>query len=104
MRQKLFVQAVTLLGGTSLKDVQTPFAQGSIGIVTMGAGIDLETRLEIVRHIFIVSNSTTVHVKDFGSGPLGMLPVCRHDRRRVADLSDIAQQAVAVTSGAGISS
>ncbi len=40
----------------------------------MGADIDLETRLEIVKHMFIVDNSTTVHMKDFGSGPSGMVP------------------------------
>jgi len=30
--------------------------------VIVGAGIDLETRLQIVRHIFESSDSTTVHL------------------------------------------
>lgn len=74
VRRELSVQDVTLLGGTSLDDVRTAFAERSVDVVIMGAGIDLETRLEIVRRIFAVSNSTTVHMKDFDSGPSGMLP------------------------------
>jgi hypothetical protein len=31
--------------------------------VIMGAGMDLETRLQIVNHIFEASDSTTVHLK-----------------------------------------
>ena len=74
VRRELSSQDVTLLGGTSLDDVRTAFAGRSVDVVIMGAGIDLETRLEVVRHIFTVSNSTTVHMKDFDSGPSGMLP------------------------------
>ena len=40
-------------------------------MVIVGAGIDLEARLETVRHIFTVSNSTTMHMKGFDSGPQG---------------------------------
>jgi hypothetical protein len=41
----------------------------------MGAGLDLEARLEIVREIFLASDKTTVHLKDFTSGPDGFLPL-----------------------------
>lgn len=34
----------------------------------------MEVRLEIVKYIFTVSTSTTVHMKDRNSGPQGMLP------------------------------
>jgi hypothetical protein len=40
----------------------------------MGAGIDLNVRLDIIRYIFETSQSTTVHMKDWESGPKGMLP------------------------------
>ncbi len=43
-------------------------------LATMGAGLDLEIRIQIVTHIFTVSNSTTVHMKDRDSGQPGMLP------------------------------
>jgi hypothetical protein len=46
-------------------------------ILLMGAGIDLETRLEIVREIFLLSETTTVHMKDVASGPEGFLPFVR---------------------------
>ncbi len=69
--RELSVQDVTLLGGTSLDDARTACADRSADVVIMGAGIDLEARLETVRHIFTVSNSTTMHMKDFDSGPQG---------------------------------
>jgi hypothetical protein len=36
-----------------------------------------EARLEIVREIFLASDKTTVHLKDFASGPDGFLPFVR---------------------------
>ncbi len=63
-----------LLGGTSLNDVRDALPQGPVDIIIMGAGIDLDTRLQIVKHAFTASNSTTAHMKDFDSGPAGMLP------------------------------
>ncbi|MFQ5400768.1 MAG: hypothetical protein ACE5E7_14375, partial [Anaerolineae bacterium] len=50
------------------------FDEHPIDTVIMGAGIDLDTRLQIVQHIFTVSKATTVHMKDWNSGPQGMLP------------------------------
>jgi hypothetical protein len=43
-------------------------------IAEMGAGIKLEKRLEIVKYVFTVSNTTTVHVKDWETGPEGFVP------------------------------
>ena len=66
-----------ILGGTCIDDVRAAFADdaaGSIDHVFMGAGIDLELRLEIVREIFQQSSTTTVHLKDASSGPKGVLP------------------------------
>ena len=39
-------------------------ARGTVDHVIMGAGIDLETRLAIVREVFEHSDHTTVHLKD----------------------------------------
>jgi hypothetical protein len=50
-----------------------------------GAGLDLETRLEIVREIFLTSDKTTVHMKDFASGPDGFLPFVRSVLTGLAD-------------------
>ncbi|MGB0369272.1 MAG: hypothetical protein ACPGU4_03830 [Flavobacteriales bacterium] len=65
---------VELFGGTSLDDVQNVFAQNQIDVVIMGAGLDLELRLAVVKFVFENSKSTTLHMKDWNSGPAGMLP------------------------------
>ena len=65
---------ITLFVGTSLQDVKDSFNQQNIDIVIMGAGIDIDVRLDIIRYIFETSKSTTVHMKDWDSGPAGMLP------------------------------
>src|SRR5215217_6120262 len=70
----LAVQDVTLFSATTLDDVRKVLDEHSIEMVIMGASIDLDTRLQIVRHIFEASNSTSVHMKDWDSGPQGFLP------------------------------
>ena len=74
VRKSLAVQDVTLFSGTTLDDVRQAFDKHLIDMVILGAGLNLEVRLQIVKHIFTVSNSTTVHMKDWDSGPQGMLP------------------------------
>lgn len=63
-----------LFGGTQLADVEAILAAEPVDTVIMGAGIDLEIRLAIVEHIFRTSTATTVHMKDWDSGPAGMFP------------------------------
>lgn len=65
---------VEVLTGTSVEDVSAAFADHEVDTVIMGAGIDIETRLEIVRHTFEASETTTVHMKDRASGRNGMMP------------------------------
>jgi hypothetical protein len=67
---------IKLFSGTNLEEVKTAFKQNDnqIDIVIMGAGIDIDSRLNIIEYIFEVSKSTTVHMKDWDSGPAGMLP------------------------------
>ena len=64
---------VDVLTGTSVEDVSAAFRDHEIDAVIMGAGIDLETRLEIVRHTFEASETTTVHMKDRASGRSSMM-------------------------------
>ena len=66
-----------LLEGTSIEDARSAFAQAKIDHVVMGAGIDLEDRLQIIREIFQASDTTTVHMKDRASGPDSFLPFIR---------------------------
>lgn len=74
VEESLGVRNSTLFSGTSLVDVRRVFDEHEIDTVIMGAGIDLPTRLEIVEYIFTTSDSTTVHMKDRASGPVGMFP------------------------------
>src|SRR5215208_397159 len=63
VRKGLAVQDVTLFSASTLDDVRKVLDDHSIDMVIMGAGIDLDTRVQIVRHIFEASNSITVHLK-----------------------------------------
>ena len=74
-KSKIDMPELIILGGTCLEDVRKAFANNArIDHVFSGAGIDLDARLEIVREIFTLSETTTVHLKDGGSGPQGFLP------------------------------
>ena len=72
----VIAQNINLFSGTNLEEVKNVFNQNNnqIEMVIMGAGIDLDSRLKIIEHIFTVSKSSTVHMKDWNSGPAGMLP------------------------------
>ena len=67
---------INLFSGTNLEEVKNVFIQNDnrIEIVIMGAGIDIDSRLNIIEYIFSISKDTTVHMKDWNSGPTGMLP------------------------------
>lgn len=76
---------IKLFAGTGIEDVRSAFAQADIDHVILGAGIELETRLQIVREIFQLSDTTTVHMKDRATGPQGFLPFVRSVLRGLKD-------------------
>jgi hypothetical protein len=76
---------IELFGGTGIEDVRSAFAQADIDHVILGAGIELETRLQIVREIFQLSDTATVHMKDRATGPQGFLPFIRAVLRGLKD-------------------
>jgi hypothetical protein len=84
-QQQLRMPDVRLVVATGLGEVRSAFADADIDHVIMGAGLDLETRLEIVREIFLASDTTTVHLKDFASGPDGFLPFVQSVLAGLAD-------------------
>lgn len=65
---------ITVHSGTCLEDVKSVFAETHIDQVFMGAGIEIEKRLEMVKEIFCLSQMTNIHLKDVTSGPAGFLP------------------------------
>ncbi|MGZ3666166.1 MAG: hypothetical protein ACXVDA_16985 [Ktedonobacterales bacterium] len=85
VQHQLQMPDIQLFGGTGLDDVWSLFARTSIDHVIIGGGLELETRLEIVREIFRLSDTTTVHMKDVASGPEGFLPFVRSVLRGLQD-------------------
>ena len=77
VRGQLSMPEFELFGGGSMDDLRATFSSAKIDHVIMGAGLPLEVRLEIVREIFLLSNTTTVHMKDYDSGPEGFVPFVR---------------------------
>ena len=73
-RKRITARDVSLFSATSLEEVRKVFDEQTIDSVIVGAGLDLETRMQIVRHVFEASDTTTVHLKDKASGPQGFLP------------------------------
>ena len=70
------IKDIELSVASTLDEARSVFKKNNnhIDIVIMGAGIELEKRLEIVRFVFNTSNITSVHMKDYESGPEGFLP------------------------------
>jgi len=77
VEDQLSTTGFELYGGGSIDDLRATFSSTAIDHVIMGAGLPLEVRLEIVREIFLLSNTTTVHIKDYESGPDGFVPFVR---------------------------
>ena len=73
---ELVIKDAEYFAAADLSRVQQVFAKNNnaIDVVIMGAGIELEKRLEIVRYIFNASNTTSVHMKDWTTGPEGFVP------------------------------
>ena len=73
---QLIIENVEYFAAADLRTVQQIFEtdNNSIDIVIMGAGIELEKRLDVVRYVFSTSNTTSVHMKDWETGPEGFVP------------------------------
>ena len=70
---------ITCYTGTNIDDVKQTFTNlkkqdKTIEHIFIGAGLDIDKRLEIIKYIFATSEATTVHLKDRTTGPKGMLP------------------------------
>ena len=78
VRKAVPTENIILLSALNLEEVRAAFAQHKIQAVVMGAGLDLEPRLEIIRYVFQTSTSTAVYLKDQDSGPQGMVPFLKN--------------------------
>jgi hypothetical protein len=77
VQQQLQMPEIKFIGGTSVDDVRSAFAQGDINHVIIGGGLGLEVRLKMVQQVFQASDLASVHMKDQMSGPEGFLPFVR---------------------------
>lgn len=74
LKEQIERKDIHLAFGISLDEVENAFRKNQFDVVIMGAGLELADRLEIINYIFTTSKSTTVHMKDWGPGPGGMIP------------------------------
>ncbi|QEC66892.1 hypothetical protein FRZ67_06125 [Panacibacter ginsenosidivorans] len=73
--EKLVKKDVHYFVAHDIATVQEVFKHNKvIDTVIMGAGIELEKRLDIVRYIFSTSDTVTIHMKDYATGPEGFVP------------------------------
>jgi hypothetical protein len=70
--------------GTGLDDVRDVMSREQVDVAIIGGGLPIEDRVAIVRHIYEVSDTTSVHLKDRASGPQGFLPFVRAVLRGLA--------------------
>ncbi len=56
---------------TSLEALAAALKHPEVDTVITGAGLPIEIRLDAVRMIYQASDSISVHMKDFASGPQG---------------------------------
>jgi hypothetical protein len=77
VQQQLQMPEIEFIGGTSVDDVRSAFAQADINHVIIGGGLDLEVRLKMIQQVFLASDLASVHMKDQMSGPEGFLPFAR---------------------------
>jgi hypothetical protein len=73
---QLVIKDVQFFAAHDLKTAREVFEKNNnvIDMVIMGAGLELEKRLDITRYVFTISNKTTVHMKDRETGPEGFVP------------------------------
>jgi len=74
--ERVDAPTVTFFTGNSLEDVAAILKRTPVDHTILGGGIELDTRLQIVRTVFESSTSTTVHMNS-PSGPDSYLPFVR---------------------------
>ena len=66
LAQELPAQDISMFIAASLDDVKRIFENEAIDIVFLGRESDPEYRLLVLRHIFAVSPSSSIHIKGVG--------------------------------------
>jgi hypothetical protein len=69
--QLIKAEGLTIITCTSLEKLKEALEDKDVDTVITGAGLPLDIRLQAAQMIFEASNSISVHMKDFASGPEG---------------------------------
>ncbi len=60
-------------GAVTMAELEAVLTENRIDHAFVGPGLDLDLRMELIRRVFELTDSTTVHLKDFSHGPEGAL-------------------------------
>lgn len=71
---QLNIAGLQLDAATNAEEVVQAFEKSTFAHVFMGAVIELNERLAVVRAVYDASKTTTIHLKDIASGPEGFFP------------------------------
>jgi hypothetical protein len=73
-RAQITVPDIEFIACTSLASLQDALTKPGVDTVITGAGLDLEVRLAAIQMIYQASDSVSVHMKDYATGPEGFGP------------------------------
>lgn len=60
-------------GAVTMAELESVLTENQIDHASVGPGLDLDLRMDLIRRVFELSDFTTVHLKDFSHGPEGAL-------------------------------
>lgn len=69
--------AFELIGCLSIQEMRAVLQQTNIDHVFIGAGLDIDIRINAARTVLETSQVTQVHLKNFSAGPQGYVPFIR---------------------------
>lgn len=69
--------AFELIGCLSIEEMKSVLQQTNIDHVFIGAGLDIDIRINAARTVLETSQVTQVHLKNFSAGPQGYVPFIR---------------------------
>ena len=76
-KRELEAPGTTVITGSGPADVGPAFSQADVDHVFIGGGLDVDTRVAIVREVLQSSDRATIHMKDHFSGPEPLVPFLR---------------------------
>lgn len=72
--EQLSDPAFELIGCLSIEEMKAVLEKNQIAHVFIGAGLDIDIRIDAARTILETSLATEVHLKSYSAGPQGYVP------------------------------